>query len=155
MGGHTRVMASSPEPDHPALAVYGTLRRGEKNASFLDGADYLGTGVVAGTIHDVPRTPYREYPYPALLAEPAGDVIVELYRLPDAAMLARLDELEMFLPDDEAGSQYLRRLVLVRGGPVEEAYVYLYCGPLGELGEPILDGDWCAFAAREAQGRPS
>jgi gamma-glutamylcyclotransferase (GGCT)/AIG2-like uncharacterized protein YtfP len=133
--------------DLPALAVYGTLRRGEQNESFLDGADYLGMGVISGTMHDVPRTPYREYPYPALLPEPAGDVVVELYRLPDAATLSRLDELEMYLPDDEPGSQYLRRVVPVRHGPVADAFVYFYVGPREELGVRIVDGDWVTFTA--------
>jgi gamma-glutamylcyclotransferase (GGCT)/AIG2-like uncharacterized protein YtfP len=134
-----------------AVAVYGTLRRGQRNHSLLDGAEYLGAGFLSGALYDVPRTPFRAYAYPALVELPARRVVVEIYRLADDDMLTRLDELERFDPEDETGSQYVRRVLDVAEGPLDTAHAYLYRGSHDELGELIESGDWVAFSARRSR----
>jgi len=132
------------------LAVYGTLRRGERNDYFLAGSTFLGRGVVRGRLHVMPRSTLREYAYPALLLAGSSRVVVEVYELPDEATLAAIDELEAFDPADEAASQYVRRSVAVIDGPVSVAWSYLYNGPPEEIGEAIPDGDWVAHQQETA-----
>jgi gamma-glutamylcyclotransferase (GGCT)/AIG2-like uncharacterized protein YtfP len=130
------------------LAVYGTLRRGERNDPFLAAAAPLGTATIHGRLHVMPRSDLRAYAYPALVAGGADPVVVELYRLPDDDTLAVVDELEAFDPADEAASEYVRRSVPIVDGPVPSAWAYVYNGPREELGDAITDGDWVAHRAR-------
>ncbi len=123
------------------IAVYGTLRRGQRNHFLLDGATFLGIGFVAGALFDMPRNTRREYAYPALV-EGAGRVAVEVYRLASEGMLKALDTLEDYDPADEASSEYVRRTVAIIDGPVSRADAYLYQGAREELGEPIATGEW-------------
>jgi gamma-glutamylcyclotransferase (GGCT)/AIG2-like uncharacterized protein YtfP len=132
------------------LGVYGTLRRGEPNEGLLAEARPLGRGVVDGRLFEMPLTGERAYPYPSLIHEGPGDVVVELYGLTGPEMLATLDELEAYDPADEAGSEYVRRLVAVRNGPVAQAWIYVFNGPLAAVGAEIADGDWVAHRSRSS-----
>lgn len=128
------------------VAVYGTLRRGGRNEPLLAGATFLGTGTVAGRIHEMVGAGVRSYPYPGLILGGSGRVMVEIVRLIDEGQLARLDALEGYDPVDEAASEYLRRRVAVAGGPVAEAWAYLYAGPREAIGPLIDSGDWIAHS---------
>ncbi len=130
-------------PEH-AVAVYGTLRRGQRNHGLLGRSTFLGTARLHGALYDVPSGPHRPYAYPDLL--PGGDqIMVELYQLDDLDLLATLDALERYDPGDEAHSQYVRRLVPVLASAVTRAWTYLYNGPPEHLGEPIPYGDWAVW----------
>jgi gamma-glutamylcyclotransferase (GGCT)/AIG2-like uncharacterized protein YtfP len=137
-------MNTGPAADRPVVAVYGTLRRGCRNHGLLDGAEPLGDGHVAGTLWLVETEEHRGYPYPALLLDDQGQVVVECFRIIGASQLASLDRLESFDPDDEAGSEYVRRSVPVAGARVATAQVYVYRGPREHLARPIPNGDWVA-----------
>lgn len=127
------------------IAVYGTLRQGERNHGLLDGAEFLGTGHVVGSIHHIGGTPSWPYAYPGLVPEPAGRVLVEIYLIRGEAMLAALDDLEQFDPSAAASSPYVRRIVPVIGGRVDRASVYFHNGSAQELGERLPDGDWVRY----------
>jgi GntR family transcriptional regulator/MocR family aminotransferase len=126
----------------PVVAVYGTLRRGERNHPLLGSSELLGSGSIGGRLFGLPGNGERPYGYPAFVPGSDGRVVVEVYRLPNAALLGRLDELEAYDPRDEAGSEYLRRRVPVLEGPVHDAWVYPFAGTLPLTAEPIPSGDW-------------
>jgi gamma-glutamylcyclotransferase (GGCT)/AIG2-like uncharacterized protein YtfP len=128
-----------------ALAVYGTLRRGERNAALLGPARSLGSGRIAGRLYVMPRTADRPYAYPALIVDEGaeeGEVVVELLDLVDPDLLTVIDRLEAFDPADPIGSEYVRHEVPIRNATVATPWVYVYNGPRAAMAELIVDGDW-------------
>ena len=128
------------------IAVYGTLRRGGQNHHLLNGAEFLGGGLVRGRIHAVRAAVRRPYAYPLLLPDDTESVVVELYGITDPVMLQALYFLERYNPADETASEYVRRTVTVfaydRTTPVRVADVYFYNGSPTAIGELIAGGDW-------------
>lgn len=129
------------------MAVYGTLRRGQRNHRLLEDAEYLGEGFVRGALYAVAAASGRSYPYPALVRSRAGRTAVEVYRVVDDETLRRIDALEGYDPAHEASSEYVRRIIPVQAGPVDRAHVYVFRGTPADLGERIAGGDWVAHAS--------
>ena len=141
------------------LAVYGTLRKGCRNTPLLAGSPLVAEGTVAGTLHEV-VAPLgdRPYSYPLLVlgsGEDAstGRVRVEVYRVSDQPVLAALDHLEAYDPEDPAGSEYVRVLVpLLDAGPAgpQEVQVYVHAGAAEGRGPVLHGGDWVVHAGELA-----
>jgi gamma-glutamylcyclotransferase (GGCT)/AIG2-like uncharacterized protein YtfP len=130
--------------DHEQLPffVYGTLRPGQKNYSrYLQGR----------TLDEIPATCrgglffVKEGGYPYLV--PGKNVVTGelLYLDPKHydSILAGLDELEEYDPQDEEGSVYLRRKTVVSTawGEEREAWVYYWNCPQ-VAGREIKSGDF-------------
>lgn len=98
------------------VAVYGTLKRGERNHALLRGADFLGVDYLT-TI-----TLYDLGPYPGAREEASDGVEVEVYGV-SPSTFAALDELEDFNPRARRAGNYDRRVMTTAHGP---AWVYLY-----------------------------
>lgn len=154
-------MSRTPHPpsvtDHDLpvlLAVYGTLRRGCRNHHVLGGSEHVVDGAVAGLLHEIVVPLRLDYSYPLLVVPPEPSahgpgVVVEVYRVEQEQVLARLDVLEAYDPADPGGSEYVRTHVplLLRDGAapeVPQVQVYAYAGPVDEQGPVLTGGDWCA-----------
>lgn len=120
---------------------YGTLmspfnRPGRQRVT--DRLTYLGRGTIKAALFDLGI-------YPA--AVPADDNSVvwgEVYETSDAAsVLAVLDDIEGYRPEEPARSLYLRVRtdVTLEQGAAESAWVYFYNAPLGSA-RRIQSGDY-------------
>lgn len=154
-----------PRTAHPApvadrhlpldLAVYGTLRRGCRNAHLLAGCEPLRGGTVRGRLHEVAVPLGRDFRYPVLVVPPAGGgaglVRVETYRVADPATLLALDALEAYDPASPATSEYVRaRVALLDADGVATGalvQVYAYAGDTDGVGPLLPAGDWVAHTA--------
>lgn len=108
-----------------------------RRAGIDDKLTYVGRGSIRAALFDLGI-------YPA--AVPAPDAIVwgEVYQMADAAaVLAALDDIEGYRPDDPDRSLYTREVVDVTlpGGTQATAWVYFYNAPLGQAPQ-IASGDY-------------
>lgn len=122
------------------LFVYGTLKRrvsGELPLLLRGRAVFVATAIFAGRLYLVDG-------YPGVLADAAGEVTGELYRLRNpSATLALLDEYEECSPQFGADAEYRRSVVAVTlaDGTACAAWIYLYNRPVAVL-ELIAGGEF-------------
>ena len=119
---------------------YGTLMAGfdrRRRAGIDPKLTYMGRGSVEAALFDLGI-------YPAAVPDPEGIVWGEVYAMTETeAVLAGLDEIEGYRPDDPDRSLYTRAQVDVRmpDGSRERAWMYFYNAPLGHA-ERITSGDY-------------
>lgn len=130
------------------LFLYGTLLpdlAGRSIARRLAALKRIGAATLPGRLFDLGA-------YPGLVFDVTGDATVagDLFALPDdPAPLAALDAYEGYLPNDPAGSLYLRRqrIATLPDGRTLPAWVYEYNRDLAGA-TLIPDGDYRAWVAR-------
>lgn len=119
---------------------YGTLMAGfdrRRQAGIDAKLTYLGRGSIQASLFDLGL-------YPAAVPAPEGRVWGELYEATDpSAVLAALDEIEGFRPEDPDRSLYVRHQVPVTlpDRHTASAWVYFYNAPLGQAPR-IPSGDY-------------
>lgn len=119
---------------------YGTLMTGfdrRRRAGIDHQLEFIGRGSIRAALFDLGLFP---------AAIPAADGVVrgEVYRMRHpGVVLAALDEIEGYRPDDPDHSLYVRgeATVTLDDGRQETAWVYFYNAPLGQAPR-ILSGDY-------------
>ena len=117
------------EANNVLIAVYGTLRKGERNHHYLKTADSIRACVFPGTLYDT------GYGYPTVILEGDKPVTAELAEISLEAW-RQVDRLEGY------PSLYDRRLIdVVCGEETVQAWVYIMhrLPPQATL---IASGDW-------------
>jgi gamma-glutamylcyclotransferase (GGCT)/AIG2-like uncharacterized protein YtfP len=124
------------------IFVYGTLMAGfdrRRRAGIDTRMRFVGRGWIQAALYDLGL-------FPAAIPAPDGRVAGELYEVTDdPSVLAKLDEIEGFRPNEPDTSLYTRAQVpvMLEGGQQESAWVYFYNAPLGQ-GQLIESGDYLA-----------
>jgi len=119
---------------------YGTLMAGfdrRRRAGIDSKLTYVGRGSIKAALFDLGI-------YPAAVPAPDGLVWGEVYAMSDPrTVLAALDDIEGFRPDDPDKSLYSREQTEVRlpDGSLAFAWVYFYNAPLGKA-PAIPSGDY-------------
>ena len=119
---------------------YGTLMAGfdrRRRAGMDAKLTYVGRGSIQAWLFDLGL-------YPAAIPASDGRVWGEVYEVADStAVLAALDEIEGYRPDDPDRSLYVRSraAVTLPDGTQRTAWAYFYNAPLGQA-ERIPSGDF-------------
>jgi gamma-glutamylcyclotransferase (GGCT)/AIG2-like uncharacterized protein YtfP len=122
--------------------VYGTLMAGfdrRRRAGIDTRMRFVGRGWIAAALYDLGL-------FPAAVPAPDCRVAGEVYEVvDDPSVLAKLDEIEGYRPNDPDTSLYVRAqtTVTLENGAQDSAWVYFYNAPLGQ-GQLIESGDYLA-----------
>ncbi len=111
--------------------VYGTLMSGERASDMLDRGSFLGEYTLNG------YTTYDLGPFPGIKEDKEGEVLGELYDIPDS-LIQSLDSYE------GEGGLYKRTLVTVRNAQsvVNDVFVYVYLGSVSDCARVL--GRWAS-----------
>jgi gamma-glutamylcyclotransferase (GGCT)/AIG2-like uncharacterized protein YtfP len=134
-GKFERIVDSLNSPSKEAIAVYGSLLAGmggQEELGIGEQLRFVGPCEIRGSLFDLGE-------YPGLLLG-SGVVHAELYEIADAAALPRLDEFELYDPDDPAGSLYIRKRARLTQ-PDRDAWLYEYNRDVSGMSS-IPSGDW-------------
>jgi gamma-glutamylcyclotransferase (GGCT)/AIG2-like uncharacterized protein YtfP len=124
------------------IFVYGTLMAGfdrRRRAGIDTRMRFVGRGWIPAALYDLGL-------FPAAVPAPDRRAAGELYEVvDDPSVLAKLDEIEGYRPNEPDTSLYTRALtaVTLEDGSQETAWVYFYNAPLGQ-GQLIESGDYLA-----------
>lgn len=146
--------------------VYGTLRRGGVRAlpTLFPTSQDLGPATVKGVLVDFGAFPGLQLVQPGSAPMDSRVVHGELYAV-DQPTLDRLDEIEVYLPNQLDRSYYFRVPAdVARGshggysgysgygghGEIVQAWTYEYNPALLESTEIVSSGDWIAYVATKA-----
>ena len=129
---------------------YGTLMGGfdrRRRAGIDEQLSYVGRGWIEAALFDLGI-------YPAAVPAPDGQVWGELYVMEDPEpVLAALDEIEGYRPDEPDASLYTRHQTPVRrDGNEDVAWVYFYNAPLGRA-QRIDSGDYLEYLKGRSYSR--
>ena len=114
---------------------YGTLQRGGfyyHQCNLAQRARYLCDDTVTGALFDCGE-------YPALVRNANGSVHGEVFELLDPTLLAAIDAVEDYRPDQPKLSEYLRVPATTAGGIA--VWTYVYNRPVTGL-RPLSSGCW-------------
>lgn len=116
--------------------VYGTLRRGASNHWRMEGAEFVASGTVKGTV-------FRIDWYPGLVLGGDAHVVGEVFAVPPD-QLAALDEFEGVSAAENGNCEYRRvKTIVATDDAAIEAWVWEWLGPVDESCR-ISSGDWLA-----------
>ncbi len=119
------------------VAVYGTLREGLNNHSFISECKRIGHGWLTGfRMYNL-----SEFPGVIFTHDDSGRIRVEWYEISEE-VLEELDRLENYDPEEIKTSTHTRKRVFSPYGP---GWIYLYNQPLNNA--PYMEaGDWERFS---------
>jgi gamma-glutamylcyclotransferase (GGCT)/AIG2-like uncharacterized protein YtfP len=124
------------------IFVYGTLMAGfdrRRRAGIDTRMKFVGRGWIGAALYDLGL-------FPAAIPAPDSRVAGELYEVvDDPSVLAKLDEIEGYRPNEPDTSLYMRAKapVTLDDGRQDTAWVYFYNAPLGQA-QLVESGDYLA-----------
>ena len=130
----------------PLLAVYGSLRVGQRANHFLDNDafNYVGPDFVKGTLF-----PVRMSWFPGIQLFGDTNVVVDVYEVLDEDALENIHYFEGYDPANPNESLFVPKEVTLINSQ-KEAMCYEYNGRFGAAGDAIDHGDWARYLAERA-----